>query len=543
MEQQRVDYRVLGGWGALTVDGVGGVRLWRALDREGGGGGVGVARVVAVDEGHPSLSSTATLTITLDDVNDCPPRLLPPTLLHVTEGAPASLLGLLTATDDDMWALGHGPPFVFTLAPSNPSHVLNTLNINYLPSLDSGRGGAQVWTMGPLDREEHRQLAAEIVVTDAGGLAATHPITIIVDDINDNPMRPGFKTVHLWKTQAGGADAALGRVYVEDPDDWDLEDKTFAWAGPPHPLFTLQNNTGEIFASKQLREGRYELHFTVSDRVWGQTNVPANVTVAVRYLSPEALTHAVPVTLMPTTPAALTAGWTPSNGGGGLGTLMEAVKKVVGNAAEAVEVVSVYGLHTFPQPAAADIILTTQDSPSPIPFASVWISVKQTGRSFMDPVKLHGMLALHLQHVVDTNSTSLVTPRLTRAQECHAHKRHDDETCTTTSCLNGGRCIRTDIGNRCMCPGGSWGPQCKVLARTFSGSGWAWVRPLPPCLPTTISVRLLTRNQDAMILYSGPLSSSFNHPHYPPTPMIALQLAGGQPQVVLEGARGPMKLQ
>ncbi|XP_071513352.1 putative neural-cadherin 2 [Panulirus ornatus] len=96
---------------------------------------------------------------------------------------------------------------------------------------------------------------------------------------------------------------------------------------------------------------------------------------------------------------------------------------------------------------------------------------------------------------------------------------------------------------RCVCPGGSWGPRCKILARTFSGSGWAWVRPLPSCLPTTLSFRLLTRWPHALILYSGPLSSTTSHSHYPPTPMMALQLVGGRPQVILEGARGPVKLQ
>nr|XP_045603724.1 putative neural-cadherin 2 isoform X2 [Procambarus clarkii]XP_045603725.1 putative neural-cadherin 2 isoform X2 [Procambarus clarkii] len=610
MEEQVVEYRVVGGWGVVTVDGVGGVRLWRALDRESPGGEVGVARVVAVDDGRPSLSSTATLTITLTDVNDCPPRLLPPTVLHVTEGAPASLLGILTATDDDVWALGHGPPFTFTLAPSNPTHVLNILSISYQADLDSGRGGAEVWTAGPLDREEHRQLTAEVVVADAQGLTAAHPITVIVDDINDNPMRPGAKTVYLWKMQGGGADAALGRVYVEDPDDWDLQDKTFAWAGPPHPLFTLQPNTGDIFASTQLREGRYELHFRVSDRVWGQQDVPANVTVMVRYLSLEALAHAVPVTLMPTIPASLTAGWTPLHGGGGLGRLTEAVMQVVGRSADAVEIVSVYGLQapeTFPVPTFPNYLLkpvvhgfspVIQALPSPSPFACVWVSVRQADGVFIDPVKLHGLLALHLQHlervmnlrvaledaqtmeenneksasgssifsflddssphdpssvaslasaalplqVVDTNTTSLVTPRLTRAHDCDPRLQSGDETCTPISCLNGGRCVRTDIGKRCVCPGGSWGPQCKVLGRTFSGSGWAWVQPLPPCLPTTLSLRLLSRNPDALILYSGPLSSTSTHPHYPPTPMVALQLVGGQPQLILEGARGPVKL-
>ncbi|XP_071513597.1 uncharacterized protein [Panulirus ornatus] len=603
MKQQGVEYRVEGGWGALSVDGSGGVRLWRALDREAPGGEVGVARVVAVDEGGrpSSLSSTATLTITVTDVNDCPPRLLPPTLLHVTEGAPASLLGLLTATDDDVWALAHGPPFNFTLAPTNPAHVLDTLSIKYDSSIDSGRGGAEVWTLGPVDREEHRQLTAEVVVADAGGLAATQPVTVIIDDVNDNPMKPAAKTVYLWKTRGGGADAALGRVYVEDPDDWDLQDKTFSWAGPPNPLFTLQPNTGEIFASTQLMEGRYELHFSVSDRVWGQKDVAAKVTVGVKYLSPEAVAHAVPLTLTPTTPATLATGWTPTLGGGGLGTLIEAVMHVLRREAEAVEIISVHGLPDLSTPpvpishrpsssSSSDTSLVVPVMPAPPHLACVWLSVKQIGGSFMDPVKLHGLLALHLQYlekvmnlrvavedmhtvegkneeatssysasspsdttslasvalplqVVDTNLTSLVTPRLMRASDCHTLAHYRDNTCTPTSCLNGGRCIRTDIGNRCVCPGWSWGPHCKVLARTFTGSGWAWVQPLPPCLPTTLSLRLLTLHKNAIIFYSGPLSTTTSHPHYPPMPMMTLQLVNGQPQVLLEGARGPIKLQ
>ena len=56
---------------------------------------------------------------------------------------------------------------------------------------------------------------------------------------------------------------------------------------------------------------RYELHFLVSDTHWGQTDVAANMTVEVRHLSPETLAHAVPITLTPTSPAALAAAWSP----------------------------------------------------------------------------------------------------------------------------------------------------------------------------------------------------------------------------------------
>lgn len=95
---------------------------------------------------------------------------------------------------------------------------------------------------------------------------------------------------------------------------------------------------------------------------------------------------------------------------------------------------------------------------------------------------------------------------------------------------------------RCVCPHGSSGPRCKVLARSFFGNGWAWVRPLPPCLPTTLSLRVLTRRPDALLLYSGPLAPHPRRPHHPPTPMLALQLVEGRPEVLVEGVGGPLRL-
>lgn len=71
------------------------------------------------------------------------------------------------------------------------------------------------------------------------------------------PFLPSFPllTFPSRLLQDGGSDAPLGRVFVQDPDDWDLEDKEFEWSGPPHPLFTLRPD-GALFASSQIREGR-----------------------------------------------------------------------------------------------------------------------------------------------------------------------------------------------------------------------------------------------------------------------------------------------
>ncbi|XP_064116011.1 LOW QUALITY PROTEIN: putative neural-cadherin 2 [Macrobrachium nipponense] len=638
----QVDYSVVGGWNSLKVDKSGGVRLFRRLDREAEGGALGVAKILGTDRGEPPLTATATLTMTVTDVNDCPPRLLPPDVLHVTEGAPPVLLGVLTATDDDIWALGHGPPFSMSLSPSNPPYVTDLVSLKFYQHFDSGRGGAELWTRGSLDRETHRTIPVEVVIGDAGGLNRTNTVTVVVKDLNDNPMKPAAKMVYLWKTQGSGSEAPLGRVYVDDPDDWDIADKTFRWAGKPHPLFTLNADDGSIIASSLVREGRYLLHFAVSDRVWSQVGVAANVTVVVRTLTHDALTHAAPVLLTPVTPADLTRGWTPTTGGGGLGKLLEAVHDIIseGPSPHKVEVVSVYGNTALPgitstvavtspkiesssshpqegeQPVGAN-----SSSEHPAPTTCVWVSVKDDKDAFVDPVRLQGLLSLrkdklekatglsvslkdpppvfdkkgssirqvpkkdtvsigHPSHfegpedsalstlklsyedgasvtslastalplqVVDTNMTSLVTPLLIRRHECvsqerprgHGHASYDSDTCAPSSCLNGGRCVRFPSGSRCVCPGGSWGPQCKILSRTFRGSGWVWLRPLSPCLPTTLSLRVLTRRPHGLLLYSGPLaphSEPFGSSYWSlPSPMLALQVVESKPQLIVEG--------
>lgn len=128
-----MDYRLQGGWDSFDVDAMGHISLRQRLDRESPRGAAGVALVVAVDHGTPPQTATATLTISVIDVNDCPPSILPPTVLHVMEGGPPTRLGVLEATDPDEWALGHGPPFNFSLASTNSATVLSLVKLKFDP--------------------------------------------------------------------------------------------------------------------------------------------------------------------------------------------------------------------------------------------------------------------------------------------------------------------------------------------------------------------------------------------------------------------------
>ena len=72
-------------------------------------------------------------------------------------------------------------------------------------------------------------------------------------------------------------DTVVGRVYVDDPDDWDLPDKTFSWlAGQEYRHFQLDRETGNITMRYGTPNGTYPLQFKVCGRCL-MHGLPANV--------------------------------------------------------------------------------------------------------------------------------------------------------------------------------------------------------------------------------------------------------------------------
>lgn len=90
------------------------------------------------------------------------------------------------------------------------------------------------------------------------------------------------------------SNTAIGRVFVEDLDDWDLPDKTFGWKSgglyTNRETFNLDEDTGEISVLGDP-EGSYDLEFTVweeSQKVPRHT-VDATVKVVVKRIPEEAV--------------------------------------------------------------------------------------------------------------------------------------------------------------------------------------------------------------------------------------------------------------
>lgn len=104
------------------------------------------------DSGSPSHTVTATLTVSVTDVNDNPPYIarlarlgkdngkedaaydiesgvLVP--IKIQENEDARRLASVTLGDPDDWKLGHGPPFQVKIDPSTPAHVRQSFAVKY----------------------------------------------------------------------------------------------------------------------------------------------------------------------------------------------------------------------------------------------------------------------------------------------------------------------------------------------------------------------------------------------------------------------------
>ena len=111
-------------------------------------------------------------------------------------------------------------------------------------------------------------------------------------------------------------------------------------------------------------------------------------------------------------------------------------------------------------------------------------------------------------------------------------------TCRPDSCLNGGKCVPERSQQlKCICPTHTYGPRCKILHREFNShrlpiksdtlGSWAWLPSLPTCSHLHLTLHIITRNMNGLILYaSDPSVVSYN-------PFLALQIARGRPQLIL----------
>lgn len=244
------------------------VTIQRSLDRE-------VTprhqvKILAIDDGIPPKTATATLTVIVQDINDNAPKFLKEYRPVLPEHVPPRKVVEILATDDDDRSKSNGPPFQFRLDPTADDIIRASFKVEqdqseysrsvlslqdskfflfYFTEGANGDGMAIITSLRSFDREQQKEYFIPIVIKDHGNpaMTGTSTLTVVIGDVNDNKMQPGQKEIFAYNYQGQSPDTQIGRVYVYDLDDWDLPDKKFYWEGTEHPRFKLDEDTGKCF--------------------------------------------------------------------------------------------------------------------------------------------------------------------------------------------------------------------------------------------------------------------------------------------------------
>lgn len=156
----------------------------------------------------------------------------------------------------------NGPPFTYEIAANASEDIKEKFSIqrDYL------------YANVMFDREEQKEYFIPILISDSGEpkQSKVNTLHLIIGDENDNPMKEGRSRIFVYNYNGEAPSTKIGRVFVDDADDWDLNDKTFTWKDQsneinPHEYFALDQNNGEITMLERTPAGEYKLLFSVEE--------------------------------------------------------------------------------------------------------------------------------------------------------------------------------------------------------------------------------------------------------------------------------------
>ncbi|XP_063045235.1 neural-cadherin [Engraulis encrasicolus] len=446
----------------FRVDQTGLVTVASPLDRESAPQHYLV--ILATDHGTPPMTGTATLQLSLVDVNDNGPEFEAAYAPVVMENVPGPQVVMLNQTSSllhvvDRDSEENSGPFTLSLPPEyRLSHDFHLQ--------DNGNATATVTALRQFNRETQKEFYLPIVMTDSGRppMTVTNTLTITIGDENDHAHKSGEKVIYINSHRGRMPTTILGKVYSPDPDDWD--NKTYAFEGHIPNYFLLNKRTGFLIIKENTPPGTYGFLVRVSDGVW--PDAISTVTVHVRELRDDAVHNAGSLRLADISARDFLEQQV--RGKSRFQLLADFLSELLKVAPDDVNVFSLLEAreHTL------DVRFAVQSAPS------------------LRPEKLHGYLAAHKQKlqsflqvnvtqvfvdvcaeaacgvgsgcssqltvgdkpsVLDCGGVALVTVAVEAKAVCScAAREHLHQSCSSyhrNPCLNGGQCLDTQGGYRC----------------------------------------------------------------------------------------------
>nr|XP_021332170.1 protocadherin-23 isoform X1 [Danio rerio] len=232
--------------------------------------------VVASDGGSPSLSSTATVIIHVEDVNDNKP-IFPQKFYNATvkeHTAVGTCILQVTAIDADGAEFGSVQYFLydgFSGKDVHPFFHINSVTGNICVSQDIDYE-AGLLTFDLLIKAE-----------DQDGFSSQTFVHIGIEDVNDNApvFNPGKYVTSVSVHAQPGTE--LLNVYASDQDAGNYGKITYELQpGDSATLFTMDQSTGSVYLSSslmQLRSSSVKLSVSARDGGGMSAAYPANITV------------------------------------------------------------------------------------------------------------------------------------------------------------------------------------------------------------------------------------------------------------------------
>ncbi|XP_074068835.1 protocadherin-1 isoform X4 [Macrotis lagotis] len=217
-------------------------------------------KVVAADQGNPSLQGTATVLVNVLDCNDNDPKfMLSGYNFSVMENMPAlSPVGMVTVIDGDK---GENARVQLTVEQDNGDFVIQNGTGTILSSLS-------------FDREQQSTYTFQLKAVDGGvpPRSAYVGVTINVLDENDNApyVTAPSNTSHRLLTPQTRPGETVSQVTAEDFDSGINAELAYIIAGGnPYGLFQIGQQSGAITLEKEIERRHHGLHrlvVKVSDR-------------------------------------------------------------------------------------------------------------------------------------------------------------------------------------------------------------------------------------------------------------------------------------
>uniref|UniRef100_A0A182PD60 Cadherin domain-containing protein n=1 Tax=Anopheles epiroticus TaxID=199890 RepID=A0A182PD60_9DIPT len=499
----------------LSIDSNGCLKLLMPLDRDPPHGfEVLQTNITMTDENGTGKTATETVYIFVQDANDNAPQLAIKQPVVWNENRPSGMITPLGTKDAD--GEHNGPPFFYTIDSNAPDYIKKRFQ-----TVDD-----KLYSLVEFDREQQKQYLVPILIRDSGDkpMSAVTNLLVVIGDENDNRMEKGESQIVVHTYEGKLSDTQIGRVYVSDPDDWDLSDKKFFWDETMNEKtrrhFNLNSTTGMITMVESTPQGSYDLLFLVIEEssYFPRHNVSARTTVTVKDISQKIVNQSGSIRFHNVTAEEFVY-QSSVHISSPMMRLQQHIAAILNTSPDQVNIFTINNRRL-----AGSLLLDV--------FFAVGDSIYTTTEA------LNGVLSLQLSKLEEDVGYRIV---MIGIDECIQQGDICDRTCknkvqpshksivvhTNVTSFVGittftqAECISQQVPPFAACMESIEGPECQMQDISFSGNGYALYPPVYIDHITNISFEMFTRQKDGLVLYMGPLKYN---PQLTTQPFTALEI-------------------